>query len=80
MVVCPSKKLAALANKVSATHHCFADQGPRFHCMQINAPFLSSDCIDINGCDDYNSFGFYVSGDSRYRIKELEVYSLDQLN
>ena len=79
MVVCPSKKLAALANKVSATHHCFADQGPRFHCMQINAPFLSSDCIDINGCFDYDSFGFYVSGDSRYRSKELEVYSLAQL-
>lgn len=78
MVICPYKKFAELSNKTNATHHCFADQGPRFHCMQINAPFLSSNCVDITGCYDF-SLPSYPSGfSSTYKIKEFEVYSLEQ--
>jgi len=79
MVVCPYKNFAELSNKTTATHHCFADQGPRFHCMQINAPFLSSNCCDITSCNDF-SLPSYPSGNYSYKIKELEVYSLEGLN
>lgn len=79
MVVCPYKNFAKLSNKATATHHCFADQGPRFHCMQINAPFLSSNCVDISSCYDFD-LTFYPSGNSSYKIKEFEVYSLEGLS
>lgn len=81
MVVCPYRNFAELSNKTTATHHCFANQGPRFHCMQINAPFLSSDCVDITSCNDF-SLPCYPSGgnSSIYRIKEFEVYSLEQIS
>lgn len=80
MVVCPYKKFAILSNKTTATHHCFADQGPRFHCMQINAPFLSSNCIDITGCFDFNLPSYPSGYSSTYKIKEFEVYSLEQIS
>jgi hypothetical protein len=80
MVVCPYKNFAELSNKTTATHHCFADQGPRFHCMQINAPFLSSNCVDITGCFDFTLPSYPSGSSSTYRIKEFEVYSLEQIN
>ena len=46
------------------------------HCMQLNTPFLSSNCIDIYSCDNFN-LPSYPSGNSNYQIKELEVYSLE---
>ena len=76
LVICPYKNFAELSNKTTATHHCFANQGARFHCMQINAPFLSSDCYDITSCNDF-TLPNYPSCDSRYRISQLEVYSLE---
>ena len=79
MVVCPYKNFAILSNKVNATHHCFAQQGPRFHCMQINAPFLSSNCNDITSCNDFQ-LPCYPSGSSTYQIRELEVYSLVEIS
>ncbi len=79
MVVCPYKNFAELSNKTTATHHCFAGQGPRFHCMQINAPFLSSNCADITSCNDFNLPSYPSGSSSTYRIKEFEVYSLEQI-
>lgn len=76
MVVCPYQKFAKLSKSNNATYYCYADKGALFHCMQINAPFLSSDCRDISSCDDFN-LPDYPSGSSSYRIKELEVYSLE---
>lgn len=77
MVVCPYKKFAILSkNKNNATYYCCADKGALFHCMKINAPFLSSDCEDIISCNDFD-LPYYPSGSSIYRIKELEVYSLE---
>ena len=66
MVVCPYKN--------------FAEQGPRFHCMQINAPFLSSNCVDITGCNDFNLPSYPSGSSNTYRIKEFEVYSLEQIS
>ena len=78
MVICPSKKFAVKSNNSNATYHCFPNTGPQFHCMQINAPFLSSNCCDIQSCADF-TLPSYPSGNSSYQIKELEVYQLEEL-
>ena len=78
MVICPSKNFAVKSNNGNATYHCYPNKGPQFHCMQINAPFLSSNCCDIQSCDDF-TLPSYPSGDSSYQIKELEVFQLEEL-
>ena len=78
MVICPSKKFAVKSNNSNATYHCFPNTGPQFHCMQINAPFLSSNCCDIQSCSDF-TLPTYPSGNSSYQIKELEVYQLEEI-
>ena len=75
MVICPYKNFAVKSLNDKATYHCNSGSGPQFHCMQINAPFLSSSCTDINSCNDFN-LPSYPSGNSSYNIYELEVYSL----
>ena len=76
MVICPSKKFAVKSKNDNATYHCYADKGATFHCMQINAPFLSSSCSDIQSCSDFE-LPSYPSGNSSYQIKELLVFSLE---
>lgn len=78
MVICPSKNFAVLSHNSNATYHCYPNTGPQFHCMQINAPFLSSNCCDIQSCSDFD-LPAYPSGNSSYQIKELEVYQLEDL-
>lgn len=77
MVICPYKNFAITSKNNNATYHCYGDKGPQFHCMQINAPFLSSNCTDIQSCDDF-TLPSYPSGNSSYKIKRLEVYSLEE--
>ena len=77
MVICPYKNFAITSKNNNATYHCYGDKGPQFHCMRINAPFLSSDCTDIQSCDDF-TLPSYPSGNSSYKIKRLEVYSLEE--
>ena len=77
MVICPYKNFANLSLNNNATYHCFGDKGALFHCMQINTPFLSSNCIDIQSCNDF-TLPCYPSGNSSYKIKKLEVYSLEE--
>lgn len=77
MVICPYKNFANLSLNNNATYHCFGDKGALFHCMQINTPFLSSNCIDIQSCSDF-TLPCYPSGNSSYKIKKLEVYSLEE--
>ena len=77
MVICPYKNFAILSLTNNATYHCYGDKGAQFHCMQINAPFLSSNCIDIQSCNDF-TLPCYPSGNSNYKIKRLEVYSLEE--
>ena len=76
MVICPSKKFAVKSKNDNATYHCYPDKGATFHCMQINAPFLSSSCNDIQSCDNFE-LPSYPSGNSSYQIKELLVFSLE---
>ena len=78
MVICPSKNFAVKSNNSNATYHCYPNTGPQFHCMQINAPFLSSSCYDIQSCNDF-TLPTYPSGNSSYQIKELEVYQLEEI-
>ena len=78
MVICPSKNFAVKSNNSNATYHCYPNTGPQFHCMQINAPFLSSNCCDIQSCSDF-TLPTYPSGNSSYQIKELEVYQLEEI-
>ena len=75
MVISPANKYAIKSLNNNATYHCKSDIGAQFHCMQINTPFLSSNCCDIYSCSDFN-LPSYPSGNSSYKIKELEVYSL----
>ena len=80
MVICPYKKFAILSNNNNSTYHCYADKGAQFHCMQINAPFFSSTCVDIQSCDNFSgssALPCYPSGNYNYKVKELEVYSLE---
>ena len=76
MVICPYKKFAILSLDGNSTYHCNANNGALFHCMQLNTPFLSSNCVDIQSCSNFN-LPSYPSGNSSYQIKELEVYSLE---
>jgi hypothetical protein len=76
MVICPYKKFAILSLDGNSTYHCNANNGALFHCMQLNTPFLSSNCVDIYSCTNFN-LPSYPSGNSNYQIKELEVYSLE---
>ena len=79
MIICPYQNYAILSKSDNnSTYHCYADKGALFHCIQINTPFLSSDCIDIKSCDNFD-LPNYPSGNSSYKIKNLEVYSLEDL-
>ena len=78
MVISPANNFAMKSLNNNATYHCQSGQGPHFHCMQINAPFLSSNCTDITGCSDF-SLPAYPSGNSSYQMKEFEVYCLKDL-
>ena len=79
MVVSPAHNFAIKSLSENATYHCNSNGGATFHCMQLNTPFLSSNCVDINSCNDFN-LPCYPTGNSSYQIKELEVYSLQDLN
>ena len=79
MVICPYQNFAILSKNSNSTYHCYADKGALFHCMQINAPFLSSNCVDIKSCDNFE-LPCYPSGNYNYKIKEFEVYSLENSN
>ena len=77
MVISPANNFAIKSLNENATYHCKSDIGAKFHCMEINTPFLSSNCYDINSCNDFN-LPAYPSGNSSYKIKELEVYTLKE--
>ena len=79
MVISPAHNFAVKSLNNQATYHCKSGIGAQFHCMQINAPFLSSNCVDIQSCSDFN-LPAYATGNSSYQIKELEVYSLKNSN
>lgn len=76
MVISPSHNFSIKSLNDRATYHCNSGQGAHFHCMQLNTPFLSSSCSDIQSCSDFN-LPAYPSGNSSYQIKELEVYALE---
>ena len=76
MVISPANNFAIKSLNDKATYHSNSGQGAHFHCMQINAPFLSSTCTDIQSCSDFE-LPCYPSGNSSYQIKELEVYSVE---
>ena len=78
MVISPANNFAMKSLNNNATYHCQSGQGPHFHCMQLNAPFLSSNCSDITSCSDF-SLPAYPSGNSSYQMKEFEVYCLKDL-
>jgi hypothetical protein len=78
MVISPNHNFAIKSLNENATYHCNPDGGATFHCMQLNTPFLSSNCNDIQSCNDFN-LPNYPSGNSSYQIKELEVYALKDL-
>ena len=79
MVISPAHNFAIKSLSENATYHCNSNGGATFHCMQLNTPFLSSNCVDINSCNDF-TLPCYPTGNSSYQIKELEVYSLQDLN
>ena len=76
MVISPAHNFSIKSLNDRATYHNNSGQGAQFHCMNINAPFLSSTCNDITSCNDFN-LPSYPSGNSTYQIKELEVYSVE---
>ena len=71
MVIRPSNNFANFSLNNNATYHCYRDKGAHFHCMELRTPFLSTDCCDIQSCNDFD-LPCYPSGNSRYRIKELK--------
>ena len=75
MVISPTHNFSIKSLNNNATYHCKSGQGPQFHCMSINAPFLTKSCEDITSCNDFN-LPCYPTGNSSYQIKEFEVYSL----
>ena len=79
MVISPAHNFAVKSKNRNATYHCNPNGGATFHCMQLNTPFLSSNCVDIQSCSDFD-LPCYPSGNSSYQIKELEVYSLQDLS
>ena len=78
MVISPAHNFAIKSLSENATYHCNSNGGATFHCMQLNTPFLSSNCVDINSCNDF-TLPCYPTGNSSYQIKELEVYALKDL-
>jgi hypothetical protein len=72
MVISPAHNFAVKSLNNNSTYHCQSGQGAKFHCMQLNTPFLSSNCCDINSCNDFN-LPAYPSGNSSYQMKEFEV-------
>ena len=76
MIISPSHNFSIKSKNDRATYHCNSGQGAHFHCMEIRAPFLSSNCVDIQSCDNFD-LPAYPSGNSSYQIKELEVYALE---
>ena len=79
MVISPTHNFSTKSLNDKATYHSYSGKGPQFHCMQINAPFLTSSCTDIQSCSDFN-LPCYPTGNSTYQIKEFEVYSLAETN
>lgn len=77
MVISPSHNFAVKSLNDHATYHNNPNSGATFHCMQLNTPFLSSNCVDIQSCSDFN-LPCYPTGNSSYQIKELEVFSLEK--
>lgn len=73
MIISPANNFSIKSKNDRATYQNNSGQGAHFHCMQINAPFFSSTCTDIQSCADFN-LPCYPSGNSNYQIKELEVY------
>lgn len=76
MVISPSNNFAIKSKNSNATYHCNSGQGAKFHCMELNTPFLSSNCVDIQSCSDFD-LPKYPSGNSQYQIKELDVYAVE---
>jgi hypothetical protein len=77
MVISPSHNFAVKSLNDHATYHNNPNAGATFHCMQLNTPFLSSNCCDIQSCSDFN-LPCYPTGNSSYQIRELEVFSLEK--
>lgn len=77
MVISPSHNFAVKSLNDHATYHNNPNAGAKFHCMQLNTPFLSSNCCDIQSCNDFN-LPCYPTGNSSYQIQELEVFSLEK--
>ena len=77
MIISPSHNFSIKSKNNHATYHCQSNQGAHFHCMNIVAPFLSSNCNDIQSCDDFE-LPCYPSGNSSYNIKELQVFLLEE--
>lgn len=75
MVISPTHNFSTKSLNNNATYHCVSGKGPQFHCMSINAPFLTTSCTDIQSCSDFE-LPCYPTGNSSYQIKEFEVYSL----
>ena len=78
MVISPKNNFAIKSKTNKATYHCNENQGAHFHCMEIRTPFLSTDCVDIQSCSDFD-LPCYPSGNSSYRIKELQVFALEDI-
>ena len=77
MIISPSHNFSVKSKNNHATYHCQSNQGAHFHCMNIVAPFLSSNCNDIQSCSDFE-LPCYPSGNSSYKIKELQVFLLEE--
>lgn len=75
MIISLDNKFAIKSLNDNATYHCYPNQGPSFHCMSINVPFLTSSSTDIQSCSDF-TLPCYPSGNSSYYIEDLEVYSV----
>jgi len=78
MVISPANNFSIKSKNENATYHCNPDGGATFHCIQLNTPFLSSNCVDITGCSDFD-LPSYPSGNSSYQIKDLMVYSVQDI-
>ena len=75
MIISLDNTFAIKSLNDNATYHCYPNQGPSFHCMSINVPFLTSSSTDIQSCSDF-TLPCYPSGNSSYYIEDLEVYSV----
>ena len=75
MIISLDNTFAIKSLNDNATYHCYPNQGPSFHCMSINVPFLTSSSTDIQSCSDF-TLPCYPSGNSSYYIEDLEVYSI----